>query len=127
MITSSPSAAARFTVFFSAKDVAILSNTSPISLSDILASSFFTPSFLKSPSLISGIISAVAVYSTISSGTYLVTLTFGSTKGDFSFLEKASITVARTAASTVSAFRSFSGINFFATSTGTLPLRNPST
>ena len=71
--------------------------------------------------------SAVAVYSIISPGTYLVTLTFGTTSGDFSFSAKAAMTVVRTAISAVSAFKSFSGINFLATSVGTLPFLKPST
>ena len=71
--------------------------------------------------------SAVAVYSKTSPGTYLVILAPGSAKGCFEFSIKAVIIVVRTAISAVSALRSFSGINFLATSVGTLPLRKPST
>ena len=71
--------------------------------------------------------SAVAVYSRVSFGTYLVISTRGITSGDFSFLVKASITVVRTAMSAASRFKSFSGINLAAMSVGTLPFLKPST
>ena len=88
-------------------------------------SSRLTFNFLKSPSLMSGKISASALYSRVSSGTNLVISTLGIINGAFLASEKASGTVRRTAMSAVVEARSLGLICFSAISAGTLPLRKP--